>query len=177
MSIQFYELSEGELNAMRQGADIVRVGVGPRPFNASTFPSATRRFPPVVTADATVTFGRMLPESFHDVVSGMLVGDDGPHDNPMLLRRSEWTPEYQAWRDRLRAAGVVLFRPPRWLRLWQRRHEKAKAKRERMRAARYAARWEQAHLRDKPALVDRTERVRRAVGELEALVDAVESSK
>jgi len=103
---------------------------------------------PSPVTDVSVSFGRMLPESFHDVVSAMLVGDDDdPGDNPMLLRRSEWTPEYQAWRDQLQAAGVVLFRPPRWLRLWQRRHEKAKAKRERMRSARYAARWEQAHLR------------------------------
>lgn len=57
------------------------------------------------------------------------------------------------------------------------RHEKAAVRRTKMRSARYAARWEQAHLRDKPAPVDRAERVRRAVGELEALVDAWESSK
>ena len=77
----------------------------------------------------------------------------------------------------LATAGIVRYRPPRWLRLWQRRHEKAAARRTKMRAARYAARWEQAHLRDKPAPVDRAERIRGAVGELEALVDAWESSK
>ena len=69
----------------------------------------------------------------------------------VLTTTSEWTPEFQVWYDRLMSAlgsvGVVRYRPPRWLRLWQRRHEKAKAKREKTRAARYAARWEQAHLR------------------------------
>ena len=52
----------------------------------------------------------------------------------------------------LATAGIVRYRPPRWLRLWQRRHGKAKAKRGKMRAARYAARWEQAHLRVIPVL-------------------------
>jgi hypothetical protein len=42
---------------------------------------------------------------------------------------------------------TVKLRGPRWLRLQQRRRAKAKAKRAKMRAARYAARWEQAHLR------------------------------
>lgn len=36
---------------------------------------------------------------------------------------------------------------PRWYRLRAKRHKKATAKRTKMRAARYAARWEQAHLR------------------------------
>jgi len=73
---------------------------------------------------------------------------------------SAWTPAFQAWHDCIMAAPMLASprRPwrrganhpgeaPRWFRLRTKRHEKAKAKREKMRAARYAARWEQAHLR------------------------------
>ena len=45
------------------------------------------------------------------------------------------------------ACRTVTLRCARWRLRRAKRHEKAKAKREKMRAARYAARWEQAHLR------------------------------
>jgi hypothetical protein len=47
------------------------------------------------------------------------------------------------WCDAARTTGE----PPRWFRLRTKRRAKAKAKRAKLRAARYAARWEQAHLR------------------------------
>lgn len=56
------------------------------------------------------------------------------------------------------------------------RHEKAKAKREKMRSARYAARWEQAHLRERPTpetRVARRARIADGLRLLEAEIDGV----
>ncbi len=61
-----------------------------------------------------------------------------------------WQHSAIAW-PRFRGApagpGSIRCRGPRWYVLRDRRLTKAAAKREKMRAARYAARWEQAHLR------------------------------
>ena len=72
----------------------------------------------------------------------------------VFTTHSEWIPAFQAWHDRIMLEPMPLGYDeftrhrdrPRWLRLGLRR-AKAKAKRAKMRAARYAARWEQAHLR------------------------------
>jgi hypothetical protein len=124
---------------------------------------------PIVTADATnyatLTIGGASPDGnvYENICALASVPLDG-----CLLR----TPR-RPWRRGANHPGEA----PRWYRLRTKRHEKAAAKRTKMRADRYAARWEQAHLRDRPAPVDRAERIRKAVDELEALVDAWESSK
>lgn len=74
--------------------------------------------------------------------------------------RCEWTPAFLAWHDRIMLEPIATYAPGSlttirwfgWLNsrkrgLRRQRRAKAKAKRAKMRAARYAARWEQAHLR------------------------------
>lgn len=122
MSIQFYD--QGVLTINGVSSPVTDVSVS---FDDDARPAMPA---PIVTPLVVSCESEMDPAAFKAFMDMMLANLPGNCGGP------------------IEPCGEFFgIRPPRWLRLWQRRHEKAAAKRTKMRAARYAARWEQAHLR------------------------------